>query len=344
MVVIGGGSGGLTATVIAARLGARVLLVDRQRLGGDCLYAGCVPSKALIASANMAHRMRRAQSYGLAPVDVQVDIQAVMDRIRKIQAEIGQGESPQALEAEGAEVALGGARFVDPHTILVGADRQVHAERVIISTGSRAVAPELPGLEGAGYLDHVGVFEMTQLPARLGVIGGGPIGCELGQALARLGSQVTIVQRGQQLLSREAPEVSALLKQRFEAEGIQVMTRANPVSVERTPDEKRLVVEHEGEHRTLIVDELLVAVGRKPNVESLALEAAQVEVGERGIVVSETLQTSQPHIYAVGDVNGGPQFTHWAEHEGRIAARNALFKGNSKRSWALIPQGHLHRS
>ncbi len=338
LVVIGGGSGGLTSTVIAARLGARVLLVDRQSLGGDCLHYGCVPSKALIASANMAHRMRRAADWGIEPVEVKVDFDKVMARIRTIQDEIGAGESPEALTQEGAEVAMGGARFLDPHTLQIGADRKVRAERIIIATGSRAVPPEIPGLKGAGFLDHVGVFSMKTLPARLAVIGGGPIGCELGQALSRLGSEVTIVQRGDRVLAKEEPEVSALLQSSLQAEGIEVLTRAQIQSVDRTPEGKRLTIEREGQTQTLLCDEILVAVGRRPNLESLSLDAAEVEHNEKGVIVNELLQTSQSHIYAVGDVNGGPQFTHWAEHEARIATRNALFKGNQKRAMERLPR------
>ena len=330
LVVIGGGSGGLTSAIMGARVGARVLLVDRERLGGDCLHFGCVPSKALIASARMAHRMRHAADYGIRPVDVSVDFPAVMERIRRIQAEIGAGESPEALSRHGVEVAFGGARFLDEHAIQIGADRRVSAKHTVIATGSHAHAPKIEGLEEAGYINNVSLFGLTELPERVVVLGGGPIGCEMGQALRRLGAEVTIVQRASQLLPREEPEVAAFIRDRFEREGIRILLSTNPVRIE--PD-KTVVLQDE----MLSCAEILVAVGRRSTLEGLGLEAAGVATNERGIVVNGALQTSQAHIYAVGDCNGGPQFTHWAEQEARIATRNALFKGRDKRSMERIP-------
>jgi pyruvate/2-oxoglutarate dehydrogenase complex dihydrolipoamide dehydrogenase (E3) component len=337
LIVIGGGSGGLTAATIAARVGARVLLVDKTALGGDCLFAGCVPSKALIASARLAHQMRHAARLGLAPVEPAVDLARVMARIRGVQDEIGRHESPEAMRALGCEVQLGGARFVDPHTIAIGGRERAQGDRFVIATGSHAVPPALDGLAEAGFIDHVALFQLVRLPRRLAVIGGGPIGCEMGQALSRLGSQVTILQRRERLLPREEPEVSAHLTAVLAAEGIAVELDATPRRVERTSAGKRIHFVVAGDERAVEVDEILVAAGRRATLDGLGLDAAGVATGPRGIVVDPALRTSQPHVFAVGDCAGGPQFTHWAEYEARVATRNALFRGREKRDPAIVP-------
>lgn len=340
LIVIGGGSGGLTAAIMAGEIGAKVLLVDRESLGGDCLHWGCVPSKALIASARRAHQARHASDFGVKVGDVTIDFAAVMVRLRRVQAFIGDGESPAALEKHGVDIAFGGARFVDANTITVGSEaeeRTCTAKRFVIATGSHASPPPIEGLEEAGFWDHVRLFESNALPARLVVVGAGPIGVEMGQALARLGSEVTILQRGSHVLHREEPAVSELIAAALREEGITLHLSCEPTRVSKVGDEKHVVVRDAEGERTLVCDEILVAVGRRPNVASLNLEAAGVEVSERGVVVDDALRTCQPHIYAVGDVNGGPQFTHWAEHEARVATRNALFAGTSKRDATRIP-------
>jgi pyruvate/2-oxoglutarate dehydrogenase complex dihydrolipoamide dehydrogenase (E3) component len=345
LVVIGGGSGGLTSAIMAGGLGARVLLVDKTSLGGDCLHYGCVPSKALIASARLAHQMRNAERWGLQSAEPQVDISKVMARIQAIKDDVAETESLAVLAEHGVEVSFGGARFVDQrsvdqrsvnaHCIAVGEERRVHAEHVVIATGSHARAPHIDGLEEAGYINHVSIFHLDALPRRLAVIGGGPIGCELGQALSRFGSHVTILQRGERLLAREEPEISATLLRAFEAEGIDVRCDENAARVERQADGKAVLLDS-GER--IVCDEILVAVGRAASIGSLDLDAAGIEHNERGIVVNDALQTSVAKIYAVGDCNGGPQFTHWAEYEARIATRNALFVGSSKRTDRVLPR------
>lgn len=337
LIVIGGGSGGLTSASMAARLGARTLLVDRESLGGDCLHYGCVPSKSLIASARTAHTLRSAGKFGLDPVDQEVDFARVMDRIDRIRSEIGSHESPEALRAQGIEVALGGAKFIDERRLEIDGSHQVTGDSIVIATGSHAVAPEIPGLAAAGFIDHVDLFGLRELPGRLAVIGGGAIGTEMGQALSRLGSDVTLIQRAARLLPREDPEISAVLQNAFAAEGIDVMLSANTVSVARDGQDKEIKVEKDGVVQAIRCDEILVAVGRRPTVEALDLPAAGIETGTRGIVVDDRLRTNKPHIFAVGDCNGGPQFTHWAEYEARVATRNALYRGSSKRSMRTIP-------
>ncbi len=309
LVVIGGGSGGLTASIMAGRLGAKVLLVDRERLGGDCLHHGCVPSKALIASARRAHAVRTAGGFGLEVEAPRVDFRAVMARMRGIREDIGTHDSPEAVAEHGVEVAFGGARFLGPHRLRVG-EREVQAKRVIIATG--AGPRRIPLSHPAPIIDYTQLFDLEALPERLLVVGGGPIGCELGQAMGRLGARVTLLQRGPRLLPRAHPEASWLVQAALEDEGVEVHT-GNPDAA--------------GYQADLV----LLAVGRRAHFEGLGLEDAGVAHTERGITVDEALRTSQSHIYAVGDCNGGPQFTHWAEHEARVATRNALFRGRAQR-------------
>ena len=337
LIVIGGGSAGLTAVTIAARLGARSMLVDRENLGGDCLHYGCVPSKSLIASARMAHRMRHAEKYGLESVDQVVDFATVMDRIDRIREQIGSHESPEAIRKLGVAVALGGASFIDEHTIEIDQSYSVTGDRILIATGSHAVAPDISGLADTGFIDHVDLFGLQKNPGRLAVIGGGPIGAEMGQALSRLGARVTIIQRASRILPREDPDISATLQKVFVDEGIDLRLSANPIRVGRKGADKEIDIQHHGKIQTIGFDEILVATGRKPNIDSLNLSAVGVQTNLKGIVVDDSLRTNKPHIFAVGDCNGGPQFTHWAEYEARIATRNALYVGASKRSMRTQP-------
>lgn len=337
LVVIGGGSAGLTSVTMAARLGARVLLVDRESLGGDCLHYGCVPSKSLIASARMAHRMRNAEKYAIRSVEPEIDFARVMDRVNRIKEEIGKHDSPDAIRKLGVDVALGGASFIDESAIEIDGSYSVTADRFLIATGSHAAAPDVPGLGETGFINHVDLFGLRKLPGRLAVIGGGPIGVEMGQALSRLGSQVTIIQRASRLLKNEDPEVSEVLRSSFVDEGIELLLSANPVNAVQGDGHKELEIEQDGISKTISCDEILVAVGRKPIIDALNLAAVDVRVNSKGIVVDDSLRTNKPHIFAVGDCNGGPQFTHWAEYEARIATRNALYRGSSKRSMQTLP-------
>ncbi len=337
LVVIGGGSAGLTAVTMAARLGARSLLVDRESLGGDCLHYGCVPSKSLIASARMAHGMRYAEKYALRSVEPEVDLARVMDRVDRIKDEIGSHETPDAIRKLGVDVALGGASFIDEFSIEIDKEYPVTGERFLIATGSHAEAPDIPGLVETGFIDHVDLFGLRILPRRLAVIGGGPVGAEMGQAFSRLGSQVTIIQRASRLLPREDPDISAVLQDVLTDEGIDLLLSANPVKIGRGDGDKEIEIEQLGNTHSICCDEILVAAGRKPNIDALNLSATGIRVNSKGIVVDDSLRTSKPHIFAVGDCNGGPQFTHWAEYEARVATRNALYRGTSRRSMQTLP-------
>ena len=337
LIVIGGGSAGLTAAFIAGKLQANVLLVDKTRIGGDCTWTGCVPSKTLLASAHAAHAARTAEAFGVHTGEVTVDFAAVMERVWRIRAGIGEHETPPALEPHGIEVAFGGAKFLDRYTVQIGANRTERADKFVICTGSRAAPPAIPGLEGAGYLTNESVFELRELPARMVVIGGGPIGCELGQAFQRLGSKVTLLQAGSQLLAREEPTIGAHLAEVLREEGVVVHLSARANQVEVVNGDR--VVHYEGPDGAAQVacDQILVAVGRRANVEELGLEEAGVKLTKRGIATNAKMQTSTPHIYAAGDCTGGPQFTHWAEAESRTATRNALFRGSVSQNKETIP-------
>lgn len=332
LIVIGAGSGGLSAAPFATKLGASVALIERYRPGGDCLYTGCVPSKALIKAAKVAWEMRRAADYGLAPVEPNVDLGAVMAHVQDVIQRVYQFESPDVLSHEGVELVTGEARFVDAHIVQVG-ERVLRGKRFIICTGSRAAIPAIPGLAESGYLTYDEVFYMRRLPEHLMVIGAGPIGMEMAQAFRRLGSRVTMFQRSERLLTMADAECSDAIADVLRNEGITFHLGSNLDSVERRGES--FAIRSGGD--VVEGDALLVAAGRKPNVEGLGLEAAGVAYGPRGIPVDPYLRTNQPHIYAVGDVLGAHQFTHYAGMQGYVAVRNALLPGHSTGVLEQVP-------
>ncbi|MFT5433268.1 MAG: pyruvate/2-oxoglutarate dehydrogenase complex dihydrolipoamide dehydrogenase (E3) component [Myxococcota bacterium] len=331
LAVIGGGSAGLTAATIAGSLGARVVLIDKQRLGGDCLWTGCVPSKAFIHCARLAHQSQDLERYGLGSGAVEPDFARVMDYVHSVMATIAEHDSPNVMSEHGVETRFGGATYESPTHIRVGGANPevIEAKRSIIAVGSHAASPPITGLADVDPLTNESVFQLKELPRRLAVIGGGPIGVELGQAFARLGSRVTILQRGASILDKDDPELTAILAEQLRLElDLRVGSSVGGVGV---ADGAQYVdfTDSEGEHR-LEVDRILVAVGRRSNAGSLGLEAAGVETNRDYVVVDDYLKTSASNIWAAGDCTGGPQFTHSAEAQARIAARNALFVGRSK--------------
>lgn len=332
IAIIGAGSAGLTAARLARFFRRSVVLIDRERLGGDCLHHGCVPSKALLRAARLAHDMAGAARWGLTPSDGAVDLGAVNDRVRHAVAEVGTLDGIAALTAAGVHVRLGGARFLDEHTLRVGATT-LTARSVLIATGSRPAVPPVPGLVEAGYLTNNDVFDLTDLPPRLAVIGGGPVGVELAQAFARLGSRVTLVQRGTRLLPRDDADVVAVLADRLAEEGVDLRCGTAVRAVRRTGAGRVLDLDT-GE---LCVDEILCATGRTPNIEDLGLDAAGVEIGPGGVVVDDRLRTTRPHIYAAGDVIGGPGFTHLAGRQASHAIRNIAVPGSARFSPGHLP-------
>ena len=324
-VVIGAGSGGLTAARRLALAGRRTALVEGERLGGDCLNWGCVPTKTLIATARLRHQLSRAADYGLRAGPAEVDFPALMARKAAVQAEVGGEERRYYIDQPGVEVVSGLARFADPHAVKAG-EEELRFDHAVIATGSRAQVPSLPGLEESGYLTNVSILQLERLPASLLVIGGGPIGCEFAQMFRYLGSRVALVQRGGRLLPREEPEASAAIAAAFARDGLDVHFDAETVRVERAGDCRRLHLRRQGAEETLEAEEVLVAAGRLPNIENLNLEAAGIAWNTRGVVTDSRMRTTQTHIYAAGDVAGTYQFTHVAGEQGWVAAGNILGK------------------
>jgi len=333
MVVVGGGSAGLVAAAGAAQLGARTLLIERKALGGDCLYTGCVPSKALIASARYAALARRAAEFGFEPAESEFlggSFASVTRRVGRVVGAVAERDAPEVFEKYGVEILFGTPRFVSPRELSVeprdgGPRRQVRGRRFCLSTGSRPAAPPVEGLDEAGFVTNEEVFALAELPRSLVVIGGGPVGVELGQAFARLGSRVTLVQRAGRLLPREDEEVSAFVAESLRGDGVEVLLGAEAWRARREGGGKLLTVRQEGREAELRADEILVAAGRRPNVEGLGLEAAGVEYDGRRVRTDDYLRTTARGIYAAGDVTGRYLFTHAAAYEASVVVRNALF-------------------
>jgi pyruvate/2-oxoglutarate dehydrogenase complex dihydrolipoamide dehydrogenase (E3) component len=330
VIVIGGGSAGLTAAAFVGGLGKRVALVEREHIGGDCTWTGCVPSKALLKVGKIAHTVRTAQKYGIHAQSPSTDMPTVRAYINAAIAELYQHETPEATAKRGVEVVLGDAHFLDPHSIVVNG-KTLRAKRFIVATGGRALIPPIPGLSGVKYHTNATLFRNDRVPKHLLIMGAGPIGMEIGQAYARLGAQVTII--GEQVLPRDEPEATAVIKRVFTAEGITLVESL--VSAAHQEGECIQLTLKGG--RMVEGDMLLVAVGRTPNVETLALDKAEVTVEKAGIPVNAHLQTNIPHIYACGDVTTGPKFTHYAGWQGSIAGRNAVLPIKANGLRALVP-------
>jgi pyruvate/2-oxoglutarate dehydrogenase complex dihydrolipoamide dehydrogenase (E3) component len=332
LVVVGMGSAGMVAAEFASTLPIKVAAVEGQRVGGDCLWTGCVPSKSLIASAKAAHTMRHADTYGLTAVEPQIDTARVWARIHAIQRELAStDDSPDRFRAEGVDVLLGAARLTSPTTVRVG-DEEHEARYVLLATGSRPAAPPIDGLEDAGYLTSERIFELDRAPASLVMIGAGPISIELSQALTRLGVRVTVLQRGPAVLDREEPELVQRLLRTLRAEGVDLQL---DVDVDRVSHDGASKTVHAGE-RSWTAEEIFVGAGRRPNVEGLGLEDVGVKVGKRGVQVDDKLRTSVKTIYAAGDVAGRWLFTHAAGYEAARAVRNMFLPGSSGGDY-LVP-------
>jgi pyruvate/2-oxoglutarate dehydrogenase complex dihydrolipoamide dehydrogenase (E3) component len=332
VAVIGGGAAGLTAAGLAANLAARTLLVEARRLGGDCTWYGCVPSKTLIKGARVAYQMRNAGHYGLIDQEPTVDFAGLMGHVRRTREGVYEdADKPEHFERMGVEVRQGKARFVDAHTLEVSNSNKVEtvtARYVLIATGSSPLVPDVEGIRTIDYLTNETLFELNELPRRFAVIGGGPIGIEMAQAFERFGAEVVVLQSQDRILPRDDPELSGLLKARLEREGITVLLNARVNRLSRGSEHGEIQIEADagGAARTLFVDAVLVAAGRKANVEGLNLEAAGVEYDPRGIRITDRCRTNVGHIYAVGDGAGRFQFTHYAEHMAKVAVTNALLK------------------
>jgi pyruvate/2-oxoglutarate dehydrogenase complex dihydrolipoamide dehydrogenase (E3) component len=339
LVVIGGGTAGLVAAAGAAGLGAKVALIEKHLMGGDCLNAGCVPSKGLVRAGRAAHDVKTAAAFGIqCGTNTSIDFGAAMERMRSVRAGISSHDSVQRFSKElGIDVFLGSAKFIGLDRVEVDGKVLVY-KKAAICTGARAAAPPVPGIEEAGYLTNENVFWLTRAPARLLVIGGGPLGCELSQAFARMGSEVTIVEAARGLLSREDADAAAIVQQSMLRDKVQLLLDAKVLQVEKRGAEKVVFVEQQGKTRELVGDEILVSAGRAPNVKGLNLEAAGIAYDEhRGVVVNDMLRTSNPLVYAAGDVCSPNKFTHTADALARILIANALFKGRQKISSLVVP-------
>ncbi len=338
LVVIGAGTAGLVTAVGAAGLGAKVALVEKHLMGGDCLNVGCVPSKALIRSARAAADMRRIERYGLRSTGgFKVDFAAVMERMRRLRSDISAHDSVKRLCELGVDVFLGEASFSGQDTVEVGG-KTLRFNRAVIATGARAAGLPIEGLAEAGYLTNETVFSLTACPPRLAVIGGGPLGCELAQAFQRLGSEVVLLQSGDHLLEREDRDAAEILQQTLVREGMQLLLGSQPRRITLTEQGKAIHYEQDGHQEQVLVDEILLGVGRAPNVEGLNLEAAGVNYDRKsGVAVNDYLQTSNSRIYAAGDICLPTKFTHMADATARIVIQNALFLGRRKLSSLTVP-------
>ena len=328
LVIVGAGTGGLITALIASSLGARVALIERHLMGGDCLNVGCVPSKAVIRGAQLVHEAREAARFGMPASDTDLgDFGEVMRRMREIRARISEEDSAERYSTEfGVDIYLGDARFTGEGKVDVDG-QTLEYKKAVIATGARAVAPPIPGLHEVGYLDNETVFSLTERPRRLAVIGAGPIGCELAQAFRRLGSEVYVLERMDQILTREDPDAAKIVQDAFVREGIEMVFECNLDRIERREDEKviHLTCPKKGS-RELVVDEILVGAGRAPNVDNLGLETVGVDFDLReGVKVDDSLRTTNPRIWAVGDVCMRWKFTHAADAAAKIVVQNALF-------------------
>ena len=329
LVVIGAGPAGLITAVVAAGLGAKVALIERRLMGGDCLNAGCVPSKALIRAAKAWSDLRRAEEFGIhIPPGVTYDFGAVMARMRKLRARISHHDSAHRYKSLGVDVYIGEARFANAEAVEVvgpAGDRIVRFAKAAICTGARASAPPIPGLPEAGYLTNETVFSLTERPSRLAVIGAGPVGCELAQAFARFGSQVYLVERRHGVMPNEDRDAAQIIEQSLLRDGVQLLCCGSDLHVASTERGKRLMVDSHGQRYDVMVDEILVGTGRTPNVEGLGLEAARVEYDTTGVRVNNRLQTTSPRIFAAGDICSKYKFTHAADAMAQVLIQNALF-------------------
>ncbi|KOP26222.1 mercuric reductase [Hapalosiphon sp. MRB220] len=344
LVVIGAGTAGLVVAAGAAGLdlGLKVALIEKHLMGGDCLNVGCVPSKCVIRSARVVGEMWNARNLGVnIPQHVDVDFPAVMERMRKLRAGISHHDSAERFQKLGVDVFLGSASFASNNTVVVG-DKVLNYKKAVIATGARAARLSIPGIEEAGYLTNETVFSLTQRPRRLAVIGGGPIGCELAQAFRRLGCEVVLFHRGSHILNKEDTDAAEIVQNVFMKEGIRLVLNCQMQRIEKTSDGKKLYFSRDGREDSVTVDEILAGAGRVPNVEGLNLEVVGVEYDQRrGVMVNDYLQTTNPKIYAAGDICMDWKFTHAADAAARIVIKNTLFSpfglGRYKLSNLVMP-------
>ncbi len=347
LVVIGAGTAGLVSAAGAAGLGARVALIERELMGGDCLNVGCVPSKGVIRAARVAATVRDAKPFGVeVPDGSTVDFGKTMERMRRLRSKISPNDSADRFKELGIDVFFGQGAFVDDNTISVtcadGSVTELKFKKAVIASGARASAPPIPGLDTIDYLTNENLFTLTELPKRFGIIGSGPIGSEMAQSFARFGSEVFLFERSEHLLPREDADASVIVQKQFEKDGVNLMFNSKDMQLSRVDEDQICItVTQNGETVDTIVDQLLVAVGRAPNIDGLNLDAVNVKYHHAGVDVNDNLQTSHPRIFAAGDVCSKYKFTHAADFQARIVIQNALFAmgpfGKKKASDLIIP-------
>lgn len=348
LIVIGGGSAGLVAAGGAGIIGAKVALIEKAKLGGDCLYTGCVPSKTLIRSARFASDMKHAENYGFEKPTIDFkdnNFASITNRVQDVIGVIEEHDAPEVFEEMGAEVIFGDPKFISKNEIEVqlrdGEKRIMKAKRFCISTGSSAFVPPIEGVEETGFITNEDVFHLQDLPERLIVLGGGAIGCEMGQSFARFGSKVTLIEMNERVMSVEDEEVSAFMMEAFEKDGMELLTKTKAVKFHKSTEGKKVVTieKEDGSKEEIEADEILVAVGRRPNTKGLDLETAGVELERGKITVDDYLRTSNKAIYAAGDVNGKFQFTHMADYEAQIVLKNCFlfFPLMTKTDYSVVP-------
>jgi pyruvate/2-oxoglutarate dehydrogenase complex dihydrolipoamide dehydrogenase (E3) component len=342
LVVIGAGTAGLVVAAGAAGLGIglKVALIERYLMGGDCLNFGCVPSKAIIRSSRVIGELAKAKQLGITVKDIDINFAEVMTRMRRLRSSISHHDSAQRFADLGIDVFFGDAHFTSDQTIAVG-DIALSYQKAVIATGARAVTPKIEGIEATGFQTNETIFSLTELPKRLAVFGGGPIGCELSQAFHRLGAQVTLFHKHGHLLNREDADAAQIIQHTLINEGINLVLNAQIIRTEKTATGKKIYYQAHNQENSIAVDEILIGAGRQANIETLNLEAVGVKSNQKGIVVNDYLQTTNPRIYAAGDVCLDWKFTHTADATARIVIKNTLFSpfglGKSKFSDLVVP-------
>lgn len=347
LVVIGAGTAGLVTAAGAAGLGARVALIERELMGGDCLNVGCVPSKAIISAARVAATVADAKQFGIeVPPGVRTDFAETMRRMRRLRADISPVDSAKRFSELGIDVFFGEGQFKNDSCVQVtagdGSVSELNFKKSVIASGARAAAPPIDGLDTVDYLTNENLFSLTELPPRLGIVGSGPIGSEMAQAFARLGSDVFLFERGSRIMTREDADAANIVQQQFVKDGVNLLLDSNDMKIAPSDDKKIIVtVTQNGTPRETVVDQLLIAVGRAPNIESLNLQTVGVKFDKNGVQVDDYLRTSNPKIFAAGDVCSKLKFTHAADFQARIVIQNSLFAigplGKKKSSDLVIP-------
>ena len=347
LVVIGAGTAGLVTAAGAAGLGARVALVERELMGGDCLNVGCVPSKGVISTARIAATVRDAGEFGVhVPEGAHTDFGKAMERMRRLRADISPADSAKRFAELGVDVFFGDGKFEDNDTVSVtradGDTTKLKFKKAVIASGARASAPPIEGLDSVNYLTNETLFSLTELPKRFGIVGSGPIGSEMAQTFARFGSAVFLFEMGNHILSREDADAADIVQKEFIKDGVNLVLDSKDMKISPADDGKiRVNVTQNGKPNEIVVDQLLIAVGRAPNTDGLNLDSVNVKFGKRGVEVNDNLQTTNPRIYAAGDICSKYQFTHAADFQARIVIQNALFAvgpfGKKKASDLLIP-------